>query len=191
MPIIYVIMRQTRNIFLTAGHRGGTTGANAGKYHEAELAIQLRNDITAKLHNMGIVVVNDNDTESLSAVVADINKRCNNRDICIDIHFNAFVNASANGTEVLIQDSPTNEEQELSEDILHATCSTLGTHNRGVKREGRSQYKRLAMLSGVKCNSVLLEVCFISCDADMARYESRYNLLVDKLTDVIIKYLSL
>ena len=183
-------MRQTKNLFLTAGHRGGSTGANANGHSEAELAIQLRNDLTKKLHEQGFVVVNDADADSLSSVVNTINKNFTNLYLCLDLHFNSFSNSSANGTEVLIQNSPTNTEIEFAEDVLNAVCSTLGTKNRGVKKEGRSQYKRLAMLSGVKCNSVLVELCFISSQSDMVRYESKYNELVDKLVGVIIRHVT-
>ena len=182
-------MKQTKNLFITAGHRGGSTGANANGYSEAELAIQLRNDLTDKLHEHGVVVVNDADVDSLSSVVNNINKNCTNRDLCLDLHFNSFSNASANGTEVLIQNAPTNSEIEFAEDVLNAVCSTLGTKNRGVKK-GKSQYKRLAMLSGVKCNSVLVELCFISSQSDMVRYNSKYNELVEKLVDVIIRHVT-
>lgn len=183
-------MKQSKNLFITAGHRGGSTGANANGYSEAELAIQLRNDLTKKLHEQGVVVVNDADTDSLTSVVNNINKNCTNRDLCLDLHFNSFSNASANGTEVLIQNAPTNSEIEFAEDVLNAVCSTLGTKNRGVKKEGKSQYKRLAMLSGVKCNSVLVEVCFISSQSDMVRYNSKYNELVEKMVEIIIKHVT-
>ena len=183
-------MKQSKNLFITAGHRGGSTGANSNGYSEAELAIQLRNDLTQKLHEQGVVVVNDADADSLSAVVNAINKNCTNWDLCLDLHFNSFSNASANGTEILIQNAPTNTEIELAEDVLNAICSTLGTKNRGVKKEGKSQYKRLAMLSGVKCNSVLVEVCFISSQSDMVRYNFKYNELVDKLVGVIIRHIT-
>ena len=183
-------MKQSKNLFITAGHRGGSTGANANSYSAAELAIQLRYELTAKLHAHGVVVVNDADADSLTAVVNTINKNCTNRDLCLDLHFNSFSNASANGTEVLIQNAPTNGEIEFAEDVLNAVCSTLGTKNRGVKKEGRSQYKRLAMLSGVKCNSVLVEVCFISSQSDMVRYNSKYNELVEKLVSVIIRHIT-
>lgn len=175
---------------MTAGHRGGSTGANANGYSEAELAIQLRNDLTDRLHEQGVVVVNDADAYSISSVVNAINKNCTNRDLCLDLHFNSFSNASANGTEVLVQNAPTSSEIEFAEDVLNAVCSTLGTKNRGVKKEGKSQYKRLAMLSWVKCNSVLVELCFISSQSDMIRYESKYNELVEKLVDVIIRHVT-
>ena len=75
-------MKQSKNLFLTAGHRGGSTGANANGYSEAELAIQLRNDLTQKLHEQGVVVVNDADADSLSSVVNASNKECTNRELC-------------------------------------------------------------------------------------------------------------
>lgn len=183
-------MKQTKNLFITAGHRGGSTGANANGYSEAELAITLRNDLTQKLHEQGVVVVNDADADSLSSVVNNINKNCTNRDLCLDLHFNSFSNASANGTEVLIPNGATNTEIEFAEDVLNAVCSVLGTKNRGVKKEGKSQYKRLAILSGTKCNSALLEVCFLSSQSDMVRYNSKYNELVEKMVEIIIKHVT-
>lgn len=182
---------QPRKLFITAGHRGGATGANANGYSEAELAIKLRNDITNAMTAKGFEVVNDCDTDSLTNVVKDINHNCSNIDICIDIHFNSFANSSANGTEVLVQSHPTNTEIELAEDILNGVCSTLETRNRGIKKEAQSQYKRLAMLSGTKCNSVLLEVCFISSKSDMVRFKSKYNALIKKLSDIIEKHITL
>lgn len=184
-------MKQNKKIFITAGHRGGSTGANSGKYHEAELAIKLRDDISKILFNKGFNVYNDKNNAELSVVVNDINKHCSNLDLCLDIHFNASNSPSANGTEVLIPNSPSNTEMELAEDILYGVCSVLGTRNRGVKKEGQSQYKRLAMLSGVKCNSVLLEVCFLTSNTDMQSYETKYLLLVNKIENVLEKYLNL
>ena len=108
-------MKQSRQIFITAGHRGGSSGANANGYSEAELAIKLRDALTDQLSQKGIVAINDEDKDSLSDVVAKINKRCTDRDICIDIHFNSFSSQSAQGTEVLIQNYPSNTEMELAE----------------------------------------------------------------------------
>ena len=183
-------MKQSRQIFITAGHRGGSSGANANGYSEAELAIKLRDALTDQLSQKGIVAINDEDKDTLSDVVAKINKTCNDRDICIDIHFNSFSSQSAQGTEVLIQNYPSNTEMELAEDLLVTICKTLGTKNRGVKKEGQSQYKRLAMLSNVKCNSVLIEVCFISSTNDMKRYLNSFNVLVYNLVNDIIKYVT-
>lgn len=183
-------MKQTRSIFITAGHRGGNTGANANGFSEADLAIKLRDALTEKLSYKGIVAINDEDTESLTDVVNRINRMCTPNDICIDIHFNSFSSQSANGTEVIIQNAPTNMEIEFSEDILNTICKTLGTKNRGIKKESQSQYKRLAMLSGIKCNSILIEVCFVSSTNDMKRYTNGFAILVYNLVEEITKYVT-
>ena len=183
-------MKQSRQIFITAGHRGGSSGANANGYSEAELAIKLRDALTYQLSQKGIVAINDEDKDTLSDVVAKINKTCTDRDICVDIHFNSFSNPSAQGTEVLIPTSYSNLELELAEDTLNVICKTIGTKNRGVKREGSSQYKRLAMLSGIKCNSILIEICFLSNISDMFKYEKNLEEMIKGLVDLFYKYVT-
>jgi N-acetylmuramoyl-L-alanine amidase len=65
-----------RRIYLTAGHRGGTSGANYNGIKEAEETIWLRNEVAERLRNKGVEVMLDNDGASLSEVVATINSDC-------------------------------------------------------------------------------------------------------------------
>lgn len=177
-----------RKIYLTAGHRGGMTGANYNGIKEAEETIWLRNEIAERLRNKGIEVMLDNDSASLSEVVATINSDCKKTDVCVDLHFNAVANPSANGTEVFKPFNSSNIEIELAEDLLYATCMVLNTKNRGVKREGEGTHQRLAMLSDVRCNSVLLEVCFISSIADANKYKEKRDELVIILAEQLLRY---
>lgn len=177
-----------RKIYLTAGHRGGTTGANYNGIKEAEETIWLRNKIAERLQRKGVEVIIDNDSASLSNVVKTINSTCKPTDICVDLHFNAFANPSANGTEVFKPFNATDTEIEVAEDLLYATCMTLGTKNRGVKREGEGTHQRLAMLSDVKCNSVLLEVCFISNLNDAVKYKEKKDELVIILAEQLLRH---
>jgi N-acetylmuramoyl-L-alanine amidase len=177
-----------RKIYLCAGHRGGTSGANYNGIKEAEETIWLRNEIAALLRKKGVNVEIDNDDASLSEVIATINAGCKKTDICVDLHFNAVANPTANGTEVFKPFNSSDIEIEIAEDLLYATCMTLGTKNRGVKREGEGTHQRLAMLSDVKCNSVLLEVCFISNIADANKYKERKDELVIILAEQLIRH---
>ena len=177
-----------RKIYLTAGHRGGTTGANYNAIKEAEETIWLRNEITKRLKAKGIEVTLDNDSASLSEVIATINAECKPTDICVDLHFNAVANPSANGTEVFKPFNSSDTEIEVAEDLLYATCMTLGTKNRGVKREGEGTHQRLAMLSDIRCNSVLLEICFISNINDVVKYKEKKDELVIILTEQLLKH---
>lgn len=178
-----------RKIFLTAGHRGGTSGANYNGICEAEETIWLRNEIADMLKHKGVEVEIDNDGASLSQVIATINSSCKPTDICVDLHFNAFANPSANGTEVIKPFNFNDTEIEIAEDLLYATCMTLNTKNRGVRREGEgTRHSRLAMLSDVRCNSVLLEVCFISNVSDLNKYKERKDELVIILAEQLIRH---
>jgi N-acetylmuramoyl-L-alanine amidase len=177
-----------RKIYLTAGHRGGTTGANYNGIREAEETIWLRNEIAERLKNKGVEVMLDNDSESLSEVIATINAECKKTDICIDLHFNAVGNPSANGTEVFKPFNSSDTEIEVAEDLLYSTCMVLNTKNRGVKREGEGTHQRLAMLSDIKCNSVLLEICFISNIADANKYKEKKDELVIILAEQLIRH---
>ena len=176
-----------RKIYLTAGHRGGTTGANYG-IREAEETIWLRDEIVKILQKKGVKVETDNNTASLSEVIATINAECKPTDICVDLHFNAVANPSANGTEVFKPFNSSDTEIEVAEDLLYATCMVLGTKNRGVKREGEGTHQRLAMLSDIRCNSVLLEVCFISNIADANKYKEKREEFVIILAEQLLRH---
>ena len=177
-----------RKIYLTAGHRGGTTGANYNGIKEAEETIWLRNEIAERLEKKGIEVVVDNNEASLSEVIATINAECKKTDICVDLHFNAVANPSANGTEVFKPFNSSDTEIEVAEDLLYATCMVLNTKNRGVKREGEGTHQRLAMLSDIKCNSVLLEICFISNINDVVKYKEKRDELVIILAEQLLRH---
>lgn len=177
-----------RKIYLCAGHRGGTSGANYNGVKEAEETIWLRNEIAERLKDKGVDVMLDNDSASLSEVITTINASCKPTDICVDLHFNAVANPSANGTEVFKPFNSSDLEIEVAEDLLYATCMVLNTKNRGVKREGEGTHQRLAMLSDIKCNSVLLEVCFISNITDANKYKEKRDELVIILAEQLLRH---
>ena len=177
-------------LFLIAGHNGAGTGA-IGYIDEGAETMALRNAIYTAISSTNASafegIISDNDGDRLSKVVSHINDSCSPYDLCIDIHFNAF-NGKAQGTEVIIPKRATAIEQELSEIILLKTCAVLGTKNRGVKSESMSQYSRLAMLSGLRCNSVLLEVCFCDNDSDAEKYRANKETLITELAKSIVAY---
>ena len=177
-----------RKIYLTAGHRGGTSGANYNGIKEAEETIWLRNEIADMLKHKGVEVEIDNDSASLSEVVQFINVGCKPTDICVDLHFNAVGNPTAHGTEIFKPFNANDTEMELAEDLLYSTCMILGTKNRGVKREGEGTHSRLAMLSDVMCNSVLLEVCFISNREDANKYKEKRDELAIILAEQLLRH---
>lgn len=173
-------------VFLTAGHRGRGTGAN-GVIDEGDETIRLRNLIGEILRNRDVEVYTDRDDAKLSVVVENVNVVCGVDDICIDLHFNAF-NTQAQGSEILIPHNFTEIEKDLAQDLLTAIVSTLNTRNRGVKKESSGQHKRLAMLSDIDCNSIVVEICFCDNTEDALKYQSKFNDLAYAMANVILEY---
>ena len=173
-------------VFLTAGHRGKGTGA-VGVIDEGEETIRLRNLIGEILRNRDVEVYTDRDDDSLSVVVENVNVACGIDDICIDIHFNAF-NTQAQGSEILIPHNFTDVKKDLAQDLLTAIVNTLKTKSRGVKKESSGQHKRLAMLSNVDCNSIIVEICFCDNVEDALKYQSKFNDLAYAMANVILEY---
>lgn len=177
-----------KKIALIAGHRGKGTGAVGPTIDEGSETIWLRDRIEDFLcAKYNIVPLVDNDSATLSSVVKTLRTELRKEDICIDIHFNSFLNPAAHGSEVLIPTSPTKDEQSLSVKLLDTVCETLGTYRRGIKPEDGGQHGKLAMLSGFDCCNILLEVCFISNESDSVKYIQNRDVLAERIADLIYK----
>lgn len=177
-----------KKIFLIAGHQSNT-GAN-GLLKEGEETIRLRNLIHKYLRRKNIEPIVDDDCMVLPQVVKWLRKKVAREDICIDIHFNCSSNADAHGTEVFIPDQYTADEKQLADRLLATITQTLGTRNRGVKKESQTNAGRIAMLSSFDCCNLLIEVCFISNQSDVEKYKARRNILAEAIAEVIAKALS-
>lgn len=162
-----------RTYFLSAGHRGERTGA-MGYFDEGRETISLRDAVAKYMRERGCSVVTDENKADLNSVAASINRQCSPNDISVDIHFNASSNPSANGTEVLIKNASTAEEKVLAKSLLDAMVGVMGTKSRGVKNESSGQHTTLKMLSGIRCNAVLLEVCFCTNSTDASVYQQHF-----------------
>ena len=156
-----------RRVFLIAGHNGARTGAN-GFIDEGKETIILRDLIAKNLYEMGIVVIKDDNLTPLTKVVQWLRNQITKKDVCIDIHFNASTNNSANGSEVFIPTKNTSDEVELA-NMFRTTLSKV-FKDRGVSLESKSYHGKIAMLSGFDCCNVLLEVCFVSNKNDADTY---------------------
>lgn len=174
-----------RKIFLIAGHNGAGTGAN-GYLDEGAETIAFRDLLDVELCRLGVIPETDFDRENekLSTVVNWLKGQVEADDLCIDIHFNA-ASESAHGTEVLVPETPTTFEKKTAEQICSLICKVLGTNNRGVKTEKQSAHGKLAMLSGFKCQQILVEICFCSNGQDVEKYNRHKAELAKELAKLI------
>ena len=172
-----------RRVFLIAGHNGSGTGAN-GFIDEGKETIIFRDLIAKNLYDMGIVAIKDDNLTPLTKVVQWLRNQITKKDICIDIHFNASTNKSANGTEVFIPTKNTCDEVELAT-IFRITLSKV-FKDRGVSLESKSYHGKIAMLSGFDCCNVLLEICFVSNKTDSENYfEKRESIAYELALDIL------
>lgn len=177
--------KRRKMVFVNAGHRGPKTGA-VGFLDEGTEAIFLRTHICRRLKELGHVSIKDDDKAVLSSVVKNINSMCDPDDICIDIHFNA-ASVSATGTECFVRKGARVVEKDLAIDICDKISSLLRIKNRGVKTDDQGQHSRLAMCSDIKCNAVLIEVCFITNETDVKRYSENRIALAESIAGCISK----
>ena len=174
-------------IYLIAGHNGSGTGAN-GFIDEGKETIILRDLIAKNLYDMGVVVIKDDNLTPLTKVVQWLKNQITKKDICIDIHFNASSNKSANGSEVFIPTKNTPDEVELANMFRESLSKVF--KDRGVSLESKSYHGKIAMLSGFDCCNVLLEICFVSNKTDADAYYSHKTELAYEIALDILEYSS-
>lgn len=181
-----------RKIFIGAGHSnksGKDRGAAGNGYIEGELAVELRDLIVSKLKTLGITPIIDENTNVLSETITKFRNITSTNSIVLDIHWNAAV-PKATGTEVLIPSSFTNFEKTLGEKLATIISETLGIvkrGNNGVRTEAESHHGRLGWMR-LNGENVLIEVCFISNESDMIKYQKNKDTLANNIAKILFEY---
>lgn len=175
-----------RKYFISAGHRGKGTGAVGNGIDEGAEAIFLKDKVTVTLRGMGAIVVNDDDKAQLSSVVKNINAQAEPDDISLDIHFNAGP-ATATGVECFVRKGARVREKAIAIELCQRISKTMGIKSRGVKTDDMGQHTKLAMCSDVRCDAVLLEVCFISNSDDAKKYKENRMVVVRDIVNALTK----
>jgi N-acetylmuramoyl-L-alanine amidase len=187
---LHEIVRIMKTLYITKGHQiinGVGNGANHNGFDEAVEARDLVNDLAKELwkkHN--VFTYADDDADSLSTVISWLVSKVKKGDISIDVHFNAYSKSAANGTEVFVPSMATKEEKLFAEKVASTISKTLGINNRGVKTASASQHSSLGILEKPHlATNILIEVCFITNDKDVAQYRKNYKELIKNLAKVI------
>lgn len=180
-------------IFLTAGHSPKLDpGASGNGYREADLAVELRDKVVAILNAKGIPTKVDNDNQTLAQVIATLNP--SERDVCLDIHWNASDNPQAGGVETFIADRHTVHEKRAASELSKSIAEILGIRTRGgmagagVKTESESARKKLGILNNELGINLLVEVCFITNKTEMSVYQIRKDAIALMIADFLIKW---
>jgi len=181
-----------RKIFIGAGHSnkvGKDRGAAGNGYIEGELAVELRDLIVSNLKKLGITPIIDENQNILSETITKFKNLTSSNSIVLDIHWNAAT-PKATGTEVLIPSSHTSFEKKLAENIastISETLSIVKRGNNGVRTEAESHHGRLGWMR-LNGENILLEVCFISNESDMIKYQKNKSTLANNIAKILFEY---
>ena len=158
-------------IFISAGHTPNglkpDPGAIGNGYHEADLAVEFRNLVTAMLRAKKLEVITDKDDERLGEYLKRI--KTGSGSVVVEYHFDAAESPTATGTTSLIGNDADRLDKAFALELVNATSKCLGIKNRGVKTEAESHRGGLGLMreSGIVA---LVELGFISNLKDLNSY---------------------
>ena len=183
-------------IYIDQGHNPNppNTGAEGNGYREQDITYEVGIRLAELLRNNGnfdvrlsrptsTTQLGSSNASSLSARVRDANTW--GADYFVSIHTNASVSQNANGTEVLVYNSPSRAAS-LGEDVLRELTEITGFQNRGIKiRPG------LYVLRRTNMPAILIELGFISNPYEANFMANNPGLLAQGIYRGILDYLSL
>ncbi len=151
-----------RTIYLSAGHSIKDPGAISGNAREADIAVEMRNMVSAELNRMGVLHSVDGigaQNPPLTQAIIEARKA----EFPVEFHCNSFANQTATGVETL-QGA---EDKALGAEMCAAIAGALGIKNRGAKPESSGHHARLGF---VGAGGIIVEMFFISNSDDLAKW---------------------
>ncbi|RLL43014.1 N-acetylmuramoyl-L-alanine amidase [Acinetobacter cumulans] len=170
-------------VTITAGHSNADPGAVNGKYKEADLVVSFRNAVTHYLREAGLQVKTDGTgtkNDPLSAAV----KLIQGSSVAVEFHMNAATSKQANGIETIALP----KDKKLAQDLSKAVADVFGSRLRGDNGwidQSKSARGRLAY---VNAGGLIVELGFISNDAELAAFNSKYWSAAKAVAQVIIEH---
>jgi N-acetylmuramoyl-L-alanine amidase len=167
-------------VLVSAGHSDVDPGALTKKYVEADLAKDMRNAIASKLSDRGIDVVTDGEEDENFGLKYAISliMDC---DVAIEIHFNASTNKSATGVEVVALP----KDKELAQDFAKVIADITDQRLRGDGGYIPQEKTARGRAGFVSNGGLIIEMCFLTNEADMQKYLENFDAIAEGICDVI------
>ena len=168
---------------ITAGHSNTDPGAVNGKTKEADLVVNFRNAVTRYLREAGLQVKTDGTgtkNDPLSAAV----KLITGSSVAVEFHMNAATSKQTNGVETISLP----KDKKLAQDLSKAVADALGSRLRGDNGwidQSKSARGRLAFVSN---GGLIVELGFISNEAELAAFNDKYWIAAKAVAKVLIDY---
>jgi N-acetylmuramoyl-L-alanine amidase len=167
------------SIVISSGHGLHVPGA-AGLISEVDEARMVVDRLAEELRarEVAVAVFHDDtstsQSENLETIVDFHNMHT--RDLDVSVHFNAFeTTTKAMGTEVLYV-----SQRDLAADVSDAIANSAGLIDRGPKER-----TDLYFLNQTDMPAILIEVCFVDSEADVALYGEQFDEICKAIANVI------
>ena len=175
-----VSVLQTKSLLISAGHSNTDPGAVGNGYTEADIVLDMRDDLKEALLLRGVESRTDGGADQ-NLPLSEAIKIAKEVNISLEFHCNSFHKPSATGVETLC--SP--QDSTLAGKLSNAISKATGLFNRGVKGESSGQHSRLGFIS--KGGGIIVELFFLSNPNDLQAYLDNKTAVVDAIADVLVE----
>ena len=164
-------------ILLIAGHGAGDPGATGNGYKEAELTRELTRLIYEALSTYEVDTTIYNPGHNAFKDVQNGTFKPGEYDYLLEVHFNAYSDASAHGTEIFV----TTAEKGIK--VEQAIMNNLKRYFTLRDADGvkRMDYLVIKTSKNHGISSALLETCFITNKNDMKVYKENKNDIAEEI----------
>lgn len=170
-------------VTITAGHSNSDPGAVNGSDRESEIAQDMRNIVAYYLKSKGITIRTDGEGKG-NLPLSEAVKLIKGSSIAVEFHCNAAASKSAKGVESLSQP----KDKVISQKLCAAVSSVMDNPlrgDKGWKPENSGQHSRLAYVSH---GGIILELFFISNDAELSIWKKKKWLIGKAVAQVLAEY---
>ena len=179
-------------VYLSAGHNSKSKSikqdpgaVNSEGVKEGDLTIEFRDLVKVELDKLGVKYITDSDEESLSMYLKRVQTGAGS--VVVEYHFDAADSSTASGTTALVGEDADRLDKAFAKDMVDNVAEVLGVKSRGVISEAESHRGKLGLMRehGTVC---LVELCFITNDGDLNKYNWFKNILAATQAKLISKY---
>lgn len=167
---------------ISAGHGGTDPGACAFGRREADIALQMRELVATRLLELRHTVFQDGG-KGVNLPLRDALKMIAGTDLAVELHCNAGL-ATATGVEVIAPPALKPVAQRIARAIAGETGQRLRGQG-GWIDQSQSQHPRLAW---VQAGGLIVEMVFISNQADMQNFMQRLDRVALAIAGAICAY---
>lgn len=168
---------------ISAGHGGTDPGACAFGRREADIALQMRELVAARLLELRHTVFQDGG-KGVNLPLRDALKMIAGTDLAVELHCNAAVNHQATGVEVIAPPALKVVAQRIARAIATETGQRLRGQG-GWIDQSQSQHSRLAF---VEAGGLIVEMVFITNQADIQTFMGRLDRVALAIAGAICAY---